>query len=350
MILIGVTWCWAGGKKTAPTVAFSGPEAATVADVSGTVWFREEGGTELRDVAAGAALPAGILITQGPMSTALSADAELAFADDGQKKLRVAAGVLSARVQPQPAGRPLLIRTAAAEMQVVGTVFTVAAEPQRTRLEVESGTVKMTRLADGQSVEVRQDSSAVALASPAEKFSAESRGALPQSWRAGFDMGLPKDWKLGRWMTEQTAEGGARGFVQAVIEPEKGDRKKPNHTIGSVNAWAGGNSVLAALREDSVLRMTVRKARPGGLHLVVCVRSLDKDRPSLGADVLVFENFPDWKALPIGEWGEVAVPLKSFTKRDGERTATARTKGVFYIAITTYDRDLGLEMRSISIE
>ena len=361
VILLGLAAWRMNHGKTPGVAEFTGPAVATLAEVAGAVWFREEGGSELHEARAGMELPAGVLITRDSLAAArlrfadgtelaLASDTELAFADDGQKRLRVESGAVSAQVRPQPPGRPLLIRTSTAEMQVVGTIFSIATQPESTRLEVESGAVKMTRLADGQSVEVRQDSSAVALASPVGKFSAESRAALPQSWRVNFDRGLPKGWKLGRWMTEQTADGGTQGFVQAVIEPEKGERKKPNHIVGTVNAWSGGNTVLAALRDDSVLRMTVRKARPGGLHLVVCVRSLDRDRPSLGGDVLMFENFPDWKALPIGEWGELAVPLKAFTRRDGERTATARAKGVFYIAITTYDRDLGLELRSISIE
>ena len=56
----------------------------------------------------------------------LTGDTELTVSDDGQKRLRLGRGLLSANVQPQPAQRPLLIRTSTAELKVLGTVFTVS--------------------------------------------------------------------------------------------------------------------------------------------------------------------------------------------------------------------------------
>lgn len=368
-LLLGGAWWWRdGGGEKKPVVAasFHGPAVVTLAETAGTVWFREAQGTELHTAEVGAALPAGVLLTEGSMSSALlrfadgsevalAADTELAFADEGKKQLTVRAGLVSAQVRPQPPGRPMIIRTATAELLVLGTVLTVTVEPERTRLEVEKGAVKMTRLADGQSVDVRQDFSATALSTAQGKLSADPRSAtLAASWQADFASGLPRGWKLGQWTTEVGEDGRAPGFVRAEIESAPivngKPTRKPNHTIGTTNAWIDGTQVLAGLREGSVLRMTVRKARAGWLHVIVCVRSLDGDRLSLGTDVLKFDNPPGWDKLPVGAWGEVTARLAAPTLRNGGHTATAREKGVFYIAITTGDRDLGLEMKSIQMD
>jgi hypothetical protein len=56
--------------------------------------------------------------------------------------------------QVQKAGSPFTVQTPHARVEVTGTAFGVAVEPAGTRVEVTKGRVRLTRLADGASVEV----------------------------------------------------------------------------------------------------------------------------------------------------------------------------------------------------
>ena len=78
----------------------------------------------------------------------------LTFSDDDQKKLHLKAGNLSSNVKPQPAGKPMLIYTRSAMLEVVGTQFEVEAETAATMLNVSEGSVRVTRFSDGNSVDV----------------------------------------------------------------------------------------------------------------------------------------------------------------------------------------------------
>ncbi len=354
-LLAGGAWWWRSDMRKNSVVQNSvGPAVVMLAEVSGTVWSRAEGETEMVVANAGMRLPAGDLQTQSPMSTAvlrfndgtdvaLSGEAKLGFEDAGQKKLRVLAGGFTAQVKSQPTGKPLIVRTTTAELQVLGTVFSVAAAPGSTRLDVQSGTVKMTRLADGASVDVPKNSSATASSLPDGKMNASLRAPLPESWTQRFDSGLPEGWRLGEWMTETGPDGSTHGFVQAVLESYPGS-KQPNHTIGTIHARSSPAGALARLTDDTVLRLKVRRARRSALHIFVCARPLDEPT---GAQMLQLHEVPAWRDLPPGQWGEITLRLADFEQSPA---TSSGPRGVHYIAITTYEADAGLELTEIALE
>jgi hypothetical protein len=70
--------------------------------------------------------------------------------------------MLVADVAKQPAEKSMILRTPQAEVAVLGTRFTLAAEKESTRLQVEEGAVRFTRTEDRQSIEVRSGYQAVA--------------------------------------------------------------------------------------------------------------------------------------------------------------------------------------------
>ena len=84
----------------------------------------------------------------------ISGSSMLTFSDDGQKKLRLKEGGFSANVNPQPKGKPMLVSTRTALFEVMGTRFSVEAEPTTATLTVSEGRVRATRLSDNLSVEV----------------------------------------------------------------------------------------------------------------------------------------------------------------------------------------------------
>jgi hypothetical protein len=83
----------------------------------------------------------------------------------GAKEHTLSRGSLTARVSGQPAGKPLLVLTPHAEARVLGTQFSLSAEPAASRLDVREGKVRLTRRSDGTSVDV-----------PAGHFAVASRG------------------------------------------------------------------------------------------------------------------------------------------------------------------------------
>lgn len=68
------------------------------------------------------------------------------------KRLRLDQGDLAAEVSPQPAGRPLVISTAVAEVTVVGTMLNVASTSAETRVGVTAGSVRVDRGTDSLTV------------------------------------------------------------------------------------------------------------------------------------------------------------------------------------------------------
>jgi ferric-dicitrate binding protein FerR (iron transport regulator) len=145
------------------------PDARPVVDrVAGP---GEAGGAAL---AAGARLDPGASIRTGaggalvlrfPDGTTLELGGDTTFALEGVlpvKRVALARGVLGADVAPQPAGRPLVLRTPQAQADVLGTRLTLAVRGEATRLDVEEGRVRLTRLSDRRSVEVSAGHGAVA--------------------------------------------------------------------------------------------------------------------------------------------------------------------------------------------
>ncbi len=84
----------------------------------------------------------------------ISGDSILTFSDQGQKELRLKQGWFSADVRPQPEGKPMLIHTPAAVLEVIGTQFDVEAEAESTMLYVREGKVQVRRVGDGKTVDV----------------------------------------------------------------------------------------------------------------------------------------------------------------------------------------------------
>jgi hypothetical protein len=77
------------------------------------------------------------------------------------KRISLSAGRIRAMVSPQPEGMPFEVKTPESRIQVLGTVFSLSADAARTELSVSKGTVRLWRLADEKSVDVKENESAV---------------------------------------------------------------------------------------------------------------------------------------------------------------------------------------------
>lgn len=212
-VLVGRTW-WSTPREAM---------ILTVVDLVGGDLIWSTAATTRRNLAIGDTVSAGHLVCEGEGASAsvrfadgtrltLDGGTELSLDERGQKQVHLMRGLFSAEVRPQPAGRPMIIRTATAELQVLGTVFSVAAQPATTALDVASGRVRMQRLADGQTVEVAGRQHAVATLDASTRLDTALRQRPPTTYRNRFDQ-APPDWCRGRW---QAADAQSDGTVAAA--------------------------------------------------------------------------------------------------------------------------------------
>ena len=119
---------------------FAADEIRVAAGGSATISFADQTSV---DAGAGATV-----MLDPPLHSAKSPDAS------GGKNVFVASGAVTARVAPQPAGRPMIFSSAIAEATVVGTELQFSVAEKSARLDVTQGRVTLKRLDDGASVDV----------------------------------------------------------------------------------------------------------------------------------------------------------------------------------------------------
>lgn len=133
---------------------------AKITGLSGPLQWTGNGGLVSSELTVGDKLPGGTIEGQSPESwfelefedgsrVVIAGQSRLIFSDQWQKELHLIAGGFSASVEPQPVGKPMLVYTRTAVLEVLGTEFEVASELASTFLNVTEGKVRVKRLSDG---------------------------------------------------------------------------------------------------------------------------------------------------------------------------------------------------------
>ncbi len=141
------------------------PPIARISGLSGALIWIGDRGQVVRDLTVGTELAGGTIEGMAPDSwfelqfndgstVMIGGASTLTFSDLGQKELHLKQGRLSASVVRQPEGKPMLIHTRSAILEVVGTRFEVEAELGSTALHVSEGKVQVKRLSDGRTIDV----------------------------------------------------------------------------------------------------------------------------------------------------------------------------------------------------
>jgi len=179
---------------------------AKVTGLNGSLQWTGDGGRVFHDLSLGAELPGGTVEGMTPGSwfelqfndsstVTISGNSTLTFSDYGQKKLYLKEGSVSVNVKPQPAGKPMLIYTRSAVLEVLGTQFEVEAGRSATMLNVSKGKVCVKRLSDGSTVDVPAQHRLIAVAdremSPVPIPHSVSR------WKSQLHLG--PDYTQGKW-------------------------------------------------------------------------------------------------------------------------------------------------------
>jgi len=176
-----VGWSWALGAAACialmANISFllvnTEPKIVTITGVSGPLRWTGSGGRVFHDLRVGTTLPGGTVegLTPGSWfeltfddrsTVTISGNSTLTFADHGQKTLYLKEGSLSSHVTAQPQGKPMLVYTRSALLEVLGTQFDVEAELAATMLNVSEGKVRLKRLSDGTTVDVKAKQRVVA--------------------------------------------------------------------------------------------------------------------------------------------------------------------------------------------
>jgi hypothetical protein len=246
----------------------------TLIESSGTVaWTHGE------PIELGESLSAGAVETVGEASTAtmqfedgslirLHGEAELSFAEERQKVLSLTRGTLSADVRPQPAGRPMLIRTPSAVAEVVGTAFDLSARSEDTLLKVNEGLVKLKRLADGSQINVSANRSAVASLDAEYSLDAASTPEPLTDWSFDFTTTTPpRDWR-------GVAKGGVMHARSYVAKKLPGGRIITHHGV-SVRPAMLEQPLRLLATERSVIRYRLRLEQKTRLQLMLLTNRPD---------------------------------------------------------------------------
>ncbi len=207
---------------------------ALISGASGRLRWSGNEGLVVHDLAVGDEISGGTIDGLSPDSwfeltfrdgsvARISGNSMLTFSDQGQKKLHLKSGFLSANVTPQSAGRPMLIYTHSASLEVIGTTFEVEAGVASTELNVSDGEVLLTRLSDGESVLVPAEHRAVA--SIGRELLKEKVPEAVYRWKTRLELGpsgghRQKGGVYGEWFP---AKGGSPPFLKAIPFVPKGN-------------------------------------------------------------------------------------------------------------------------------
>jgi len=182
-------------------------EIATITALDGAIQWTGDGGQVVRNLQVGTKLQGGIIEGIEPLSwfelqfpdgttVAITGNSTLTFSDLGQKRLQLKSGTASANVRPQRSGRPLIIQTTSAMMEVLGTQFLIETDTSATRLEVSEGTVRVKRLSDGAELDVPTRHRVLAAAD--HDFTVAPALAPVDHWTSRFLLGPERS--LGKWL------------------------------------------------------------------------------------------------------------------------------------------------------
>ena len=220
---------------------------------------------------------------------------------DGAKRVEVTDGAVAASVSPQPVGKPLVVSTPIADVEVVGTRFSVNHYSGLTDLAVTEGVVVLTRHSDGASIRVTAGKRVFVERDGVLRL--ENLPTLAARWHADFEDGKRHpNCHIGEVTRDGLPEGSSGGLLASrVEETEVPGTFTEQAAFGT--PWAEG---LVLARERTHLHLRYKMEKPGPLQIQIETRT-DGPKPQLAS-----YQFDQFGAATAGEWVEASVPLNQF--------------------------------------
>jgi len=308
-------WSWAAVAGAVVVAVIAGvyllrlveePVIARITGLSGSLQWTGDGGRVFTDLSVGKGLPGGTVEGMAPGSwfelefldgstVTISGNSMLTFSDHGQKKLHLKDGNVSGNVKPQPAGKPMLIYTRSAVLEIVGTRFEVEAGLAATMLNVSEGQVRVRRLSDDATVLVPANHRVVA-AADREMSPVPVPNSVSQ-WKSQLHLG--PDGTFGTW-SPGTDTGGPKLSAVPFTTPEG----KTIYTTGF--GVSRGDKPPVMLQRASRLRV---RGRIGSTHNVWFGVTL---RHPNGEFAGRFQTIRPAAEFPSGQEFEVLLHLREF--------------------------------------
>jgi len=302
----------------------------TVTAIDGPTQWTGSAGRITDELIVGSELPGGTIELMSAASwiefefrdqsrVILSGQSEVIISEQQHKELRLKHGSLSANVQPQPAGRPMLVHTPTAELKIIGTQFNVDALADSTRLAVNEGRVRLKRLVDGKEVDVPAHHEVRASMQDENGMSVNERSEAVSVWKSDLKNDvvsgkwISDHWMLGMKLKDSVASGEMN--EAAAIRAYKNAATLQNES-GSVWAEASPFGSLVALSvPQSSTRPVVLGANTifrirGRLHSRVSVTFGISTRKKDGGFAGKYsDKFPDSDLRSNGNAFEIELPI-----------------------------------------
>ena len=323
-------------------------EIVRVTDVAGAVRWTGNGGAVVDELSEDAVLMGGVVETRSD-----DASVTLAFRDgsritlvgeskatlselDRQKKVHLGTGSLSADIQRQPDGKPFLIETPTAVLEVVGTRFDVDSVETLTLLAVSEGAVRLTRRVDGSVVEVPADHQAVASLSPEDEFQPQQRAEFSHAWASSLDA-MPMGAE-GQWFPA-TADSAARLRAVPSVSMRKNGQPRAVHRV---KLRINGNTPRPLqLQAGTSVRIRGRLAKPSR---VVCLLGTGGPQGGFAGNYFYAESPTDHEHWVIEFKLSQLEP-----QRAGHVAATPNGLVLNCVILYTRGADSGLEIEGVEV-
>lgn len=238
----------------------------------------------------------------------------LTISEDDQKIWHLHNGNLSASVTAQPKGKPLIVRTSTASMEIVGTQLNVVSAPISTRLTVNEGHVRVTRLVDGNVTEVMAQHELVTTANYHDEFESVRRLEPTSQWKSQ----LSKDIEHGQPISFNQTDARLTGVQEVPFCHTDEEGKAISLFLVSLEVSTCGESPVL-IQGGSVMRIRGRKKSATPVHIMINTQqpdggfagkfwapvSLEDDEPmtefdiAIPMDLFTMDKSPDRKS-PIG--------------------------------------------------
>lgn len=216
-----------------------------------------------------------------------------------RKRFTVRQGYLHADVAPQPREKPMTIFTPHGEVTVLGTRFLLNVADRDSRLEVESGHVRIRQKELVQDVypnEIALTRDGVLQRTVFMKPERDRNTREKILFEETFASPVHPAWKGGMYYAHNLPEDSPGAF--------RGCPQPAAHSVCHIRRWFNIQHNPIELAPDTLIKLRYRASRPGWVTLSLRVPSMDQ---SHWLDLLY-----DVEVAGDRQWEEVMVPLKAF--------------------------------------
>lgn len=241
----------------------------------------------------------------------------------------------------------MIVRTPSAEAEIVGTTFNLSARPDDTLLKVDEGLVKLKRLADGSSIDVPAQSSAVASLNSSLKLDPAVTPEPLTRWRFDFTSIVPPQIWRGIW--HDTPEGG-RMVASPYVAQKTKEGTVVTHFGVSVRTSYLNPPLVLAVAEQSVIRYRLKQDTPAPLQLMLLT---NQPNGGFGGNFECKIGSDELRPNADG-WCELDIPLNRFKPVDRRPHVRARHPTpvgniVASFLLSSFKRDTGLTVAEFEL-